>query len=79
DRSVATIEDFREGSFIKDSKRTKLGGGAQDKGHAAEIAAFLEAARGESEAPIGLESLIATTLATFAIVESARSGQSIAL
>jgi polar amino acid transport system substrate-binding protein len=77
DRSVATIEDFREGSFYKDSKRTKLGGGAQDKGHAAEIAAFLAAARGESEAPISLESLAATSLATFAIVESARSGQSV--
>lgn len=77
DRSVATIEDFREGSFDKESKRTKLGGGAQDKGHAAEVAAFLASARGESDPPISLESLAATTLATFAIIEAAGSGQTV--
>ncbi|HKP10933.1 MAG TPA: Gfo/Idh/MocA family oxidoreductase, partial [Blastocatellia bacterium] len=74
ERGVATIDDFKSGAFVAGRKRTKLGGGAQDKGHAAEIAAFFEAARGRAAAPISLESLAATTLATFAIVESTKSG-----
>jgi polar amino acid transport system substrate-binding protein len=79
ERAVATIDDFKSGAFIAGRKRTKLGGGAQDKGHAAEIAAFFDAARGRATAPISLQSLAATTLATFAIVESAKSGTGIAV
>jgi hypothetical protein len=79
DRSVGTIDDFRSGSFIRDRKTTKLGRRAQDKGHAAEVAAFLEAARGRSGAPIELESLVATTLTSFAVVESARSAVAVAV
>ncbi len=74
DGSVATIDDFRTAAFVRDRKTTKLGRSRQDKGHAAEVAAFLEAARGHSDAPIELESLIATTLTSFAAVESARIG-----
>jgi predicted dehydrogenase/threonine dehydrogenase-like Zn-dependent dehydrogenase len=79
ERTVATIDDFKSGTFVAGRKRTKLGGGAQDKGHAAEVAAFFDAARGRAAAPISLESLAATTLATFAIVESAKSGTGIAI
>ena len=74
DRSVATIDDFRTGAVIRDRKTRKLGRSAQDKGHAAEVAAFLGAVRGLTGAPIELDSLVATTLASFAAVESARSG-----
>jgi hypothetical protein len=76
---VASLDDFKSGAFIAGRKRTKLGGGAQDKGHAAEIAAFFDAVRGHAAAPISLESLAATTLATFATVESAKSGTAIAV
>ena len=79
DRSVATIDDFRSGSFIRDRKTTKLGRRAQDKGHPAEVAAFLEAARGRTVAPIELESLVATTLTSFAVVESARNAVAVAV
>jgi len=79
ERSVAAIDDFKDGFFVKDGKRSKLGGGNQDKGHAAEISAFLEAARGRTAPPISLESLVATTLASFAIIESAKDGRAIAL
>src|SRR5205085_1057014 len=77
ERAVATIDDFKSGAFIVERKRTRLGGGAQDKGHAAEIAAFFDAVRRRTAAPIRLESLVATTLATFAIVESAKRGAGI--
>ena len=79
DRSVATIDDFRSGTFIHDRKTTKLGRNTQDKGHASEVAAFLDAVRGRTTAPIELESLIATTLASFAAVESAKSGAAVTI
>jgi polar amino acid transport system substrate-binding protein len=75
DGSIATIEDFKSGSFVHDRKSRKLGGRVQDKGHANEITAFVEAARAGSYSPIALESLAATTLASFAAVESANSGR----
>jgi polar amino acid transport system substrate-binding protein len=73
DGNFATIDDFKTGAFISNGKKTKIGGGAQDKGHSAEITAFLDAVRSASGAPIELESLVATTLASFAAVESART------
>lgn len=79
DRSVASIDDFKSGAFVHNGKRVKLGGGNQDKGHAAEISAFFEAARGRTQAPISLESLVATSLASFAVIESAKDGAAVAL
>jgi polar amino acid transport system substrate-binding protein len=79
DRSVATIDDFRTGTFTRDRKTAKLGSSTQDKGHASEVAAFLNAARGLTAAPIELESLLATTLASFAAVESAKNGGAISV
>jgi predicted dehydrogenase/threonine dehydrogenase-like Zn-dependent dehydrogenase len=72
DRSVGIIEDFRTGYFIKAGKKSRLGGGSQDKGHANEIESFLAAARGSSEPPLNLESVVATSLACFAAIEAAR-------
>ncbi len=77
DRAVATIDDFKTAQIVKGGKTTKLGGGSQDKGHAAEINAFFDAARGKTAAPIALQSLVNTTLVTFAMIESARSGRSV--
>jgi predicted dehydrogenase len=73
DGNVAIVDDFKTGAFVSGGKRTKIGGGAQDKGHTAEITAFLAAARSGTGSPIDLESLIATTLTSFAVVESART------
>jgi polar amino acid transport system substrate-binding protein len=77
DGSVAQIDDFKSAVLIRDGKKTRLAKGAQDKGHAAEIAAFLDAARDIADIPIELESLVATTLASFAIVESSRTGSAV--
>jgi len=73
DGKVAVIDDFKTCSFVAGGKKTSLGGSTQDKGHAAEVAAFFNAVRGSTGAPIELESLAATTLTTFAILESART------
>jgi polar amino acid transport system substrate-binding protein len=73
DRRYAMIDDFKSGEFISAGKKTRLGGGSQDKGHAEEIRIFFEAvSRGEM--PVEIESLAATSRACFAIVESARRG-----
>jgi predicted dehydrogenase/threonine dehydrogenase-like Zn-dependent dehydrogenase len=77
DGSVATIDDFKSGALMRNRKTTKLGGRVQDKGHAAEITAFVEAARTGRSAPISLESLAATTLASLGAVESANTGSSV--
>ncbi|MFY9611821.1 MAG: Gfo/Idh/MocA family oxidoreductase, partial [Blastocatellia bacterium] len=68
DRSVARVDDFKSGVFIRGGKSTRLGGSSQDKGHAAEISLFLDAVRNGTEAPIGLDSLVATSLVCFGAV-----------
>ena len=55
----------------KDVKRSYAG---QDKGQRAEVAAFVEAVRTGAPMPIGLDSLVSTTLATIAVEESLTSG-----
>jgi hypothetical protein len=42
----------------------------QDKGHKNEMKVFLDAAAGRIEAPISFESIHATTMATFKILEA---------
>jgi predicted dehydrogenase/threonine dehydrogenase-like Zn-dependent dehydrogenase len=63
---VLTIEDFRRS------------GRAQDKGHAAALAAFVAGVR-EGRAPIAEDELIETSLATIAMRESLRSAGAITL
>jgi polar amino acid transport system substrate-binding protein len=74
DGSVAVLDDFRTGLFVRNGREERLKGGAQDKGHADEIRAFVDAVRTGAPAPIALDSLVATTLACFAAVESLRTG-----
>jgi predicted dehydrogenase len=51
---------------------------SQDKGHAAELAAFVEAVRGGHPSPIDPELAAHVTRVSFAAVESARSGLPVA-
>jgi predicted dehydrogenase/threonine dehydrogenase-like Zn-dependent dehydrogenase len=74
EQSVAILDDFKKAEIISGKKTIKLGGKAQDKGHGDEITAFLQAAQGKTAAPISLQSLAATSLACFAILESAKTG-----
>lgn len=75
---IATIDDFRSGQITCGGREERIGRGTQDKGHADEVAAFFEAVRG-GRPPVSLESLAATTLTTFAIIESIRSGSAVDL
>jgi predicted dehydrogenase len=73
DGAAAVLDDFRTATVYRGGREEKLRGGAQDKGHAAEVAAFVEAVRAGGPSPIPLDSLVATTLASFAAVESLRT------
>jgi predicted dehydrogenase len=73
DGKSIVIDDFKTAEMAGGRDRAKSGGRTQKKGHVEEISAFFDAVK-EGGAPISLESMIATSLTTFAAVESARSG-----
>lgn len=76
---VAIIDDFRIAEAWSGGKRRKLWKGSQDKGHQAELAAFINAIRVGGDAPISWEELRATTLASILAVRSLREGMPIDL
>ncbi|MGE4578792.1 MAG: bi-domain-containing oxidoreductase [Desulfuromonadales bacterium] len=67
------LNDFRELTIYRGSKKERLKSANQDKGFQAEFTAFRDGVR-SGIAPIPFESLAATTRTTFAILESLRSG-----
>lgn len=70
----ATIEDWRKAEGWSGGKRSILWRGGQAKGHAEEIAAFAEAARGGGAWPIPWTELWATSAAAILAVQSLREG-----
>ena len=72
---AAVIDDFRVAELYRDGKRSvrKVRGG--DKGHRAEVAAFLDAVRRGRPGPIPAADLFATARAAFAVLESLRTGK----
>lgn len=73
--TVIRIDDFRGISIVRDGRtivqRSRL---QQDKGHQAEMAAFVTAVRGSAGPPIDEAELLETSLATIAVLESLQSG-----
>lgn len=74
---TGVIEDFRRTQLLSGGKRRVLKT-AQDKGHEAEMAAFL-AGIGRGEAPIEFEELYGVTLATLAVEKSLGTGKPVKL
>ncbi len=73
--AVAVLEDFRSLELVRSgSKRMERSRLSQDKGHRAELAAFVESIRTGKDA-IPFTEIAAVTRATFRIVDSLRSGQ----
>jgi predicted dehydrogenase len=72
----AVIDDFRTGWISAGGRRRRLGGlfGAQDKGHRAEMAAFVDAVRIGAPSPVPFEESANVTRATFAILKSLQTG-----
>lgn len=70
---AALLDDFHSVTFIDGAKSRTRDFGAQDKGHAAELKAFFEHIQNGEGSPISMESMVATTRATFQAVGALRS------
>ena len=73
---AAVLDDFRTLSLHAGGRASRIGGRMphQDKGHAAELAAFLQVVRSGGTSPIDPHEAAHVTRVTFAAVESARTG-----
>ena len=78
--SVAIMEDFRRLELVRHGrKQITRARWAQDKGHKAEMQAFVDAVRGKSPAPIPFEQIVGSTLATLRLQNSCQTGQPLAV
>jgi predicted dehydrogenase len=77
----AVLDDFRTLRLYAGGSFASMGGrlSRQDKGHSAELRAFLEAVRKGAPSPVDPEQAAHVTRATFAAVESARTGLPVAI
>ena len=69
---VAVINDFRNGAFYSNNKCQNLK--SEGKGHKQEVQAFLNALNDGKESPITFRSICLTTLTTFKIIDSLKTG-----
>jgi predicted dehydrogenase/threonine dehydrogenase-like Zn-dependent dehydrogenase len=76
DGKAAVLDDFRHLTLHRGGRAERIGGnpGSQDKGHAAELRAFLDAVRHGAPSPIHPEDAAQVTRVTFAALESVRTG-----
>jgi len=78
--TVVIIDDFRTLTVAADGKVVRSGARfGQDKGHAAELAAFVAAVADSGPAPIAEDELIDSSLATIAIAEALQAGAPVVL
>ncbi|MDT7689151.1 MAG: hypothetical protein QOE46_1910 [Acidobacteriota bacterium] len=71
------IEDFRAATAYRDGRESRTRLRAQDKGQREEVRAVCAALRTGAHAPIPLDELAATTRATFRILDSLRTGETV--
>jgi len=72
--SFAILDDFRLLDLRRGGKQRVIRKFIQDKGHRAEMQAFVEAVRRGRESPIDIEMIAAVSRATFAAVDALRDG-----
>lgn len=71
----AVLDNFRRLELMRGSRRRVIKGGLrQDKGHAAQLAAFVRSLRQGDPTPIPFEEIVAVTRATFDIRRRLRQG-----
>jgi predicted dehydrogenase len=71
---VGVIDDFRRVELARGGRTIVRSNRGQDKGHTAEVAAFLKALRTGGPPPIPVTDMLAVSYATLAAVESIRTG-----
>jgi predicted dehydrogenase/threonine dehydrogenase-like Zn-dependent dehydrogenase len=73
---TARLDNFRQATMWAGRRRiTTRSRAGQDKGQKDQVAQFVEAVRSGAPMPISVESLVATTQATIALVDSLSSGE----
>ncbi|MGD0469358.1 MAG: bi-domain-containing oxidoreductase [Terriglobales bacterium] len=78
--SVAILEDFRRLELVRNGrKQITRARWRQDKGHKAEMQAFVDALQGKTPPPIPFEQLVGSTLATLRLQNSCQTGQPLAV
>ncbi|HDZ01951.1 MAG TPA: oxidoreductase [Nitrospirae bacterium] len=75
--AVCVINNFKSVDFISSGKQRVKKSLEVDRGHIGEIKATCDALKNGNPSPIDFKSLIATTLATFAIEESITTGEAV--
>jgi predicted dehydrogenase/threonine dehydrogenase-like Zn-dependent dehydrogenase len=70
--AAAVIDNFKTMQFVRAGKKKKMRTWGVDRGHAAEMKTFVDAVRTDGPAPVEFREYVATTLATFAMMESIR-------
>ncbi|MGD0792917.1 MAG: bi-domain-containing oxidoreductase [Terriglobales bacterium] len=74
--SVAILEDFRRLELVRNGrKQITRARWEQDKGHKAEMQAFVDALLGKTPPPIPFEQVVGSTLATLRLQNSCQTGQ----
>jgi predicted dehydrogenase len=73
------LDDFRSLARHADGRRREAWSGSQDKGHAAEIAAFVRAVVKGEASPVPFDEAAAATRATFAVLDSIATGAAVDL
>lgn len=77
--SVCVIDNFKNITFVASGKRKVRKSLEVDRGHVGEVQATVEALKAGRPSPIDFKSLVATTVATFAIETSVASGEAVAV
>ena len=73
--AVGLIDNFRHACFVRNGKKTRLRTWlSADRGHRAELEALVDVIGHGAQPPVPLADYVRTTLATFALEESLRSG-----
>lgn len=75
--SVAVIDNFKSMSFTGTGKRKKMKKLGLDMGHKNELSAFISCVRNGEPMPVDFNEYVLTTLTTFSILDSIRTGTSI--
>ncbi len=83
---VGVIDNFRKGFIVKGGKTRKVRArswwkslltGGQDKGHGAELQAFVDAVKGDEPLPVSLDDFLHSSRVVLAVAESLKLGTSI--
>jgi predicted dehydrogenase/threonine dehydrogenase-like Zn-dependent dehydrogenase len=74
--SVAVLEDFRRLELVRNGRKQIIRSRwRQDKGHKAEMQAFVETLLGKTSPPVSFEQIVCSTLATLRLQNSVQIGQ----